>query len=114
MFGKRSFVSSKDRSGKVTKQPKRSFRDTAHKKQKQMMEKMEKKLDARDRYDSPMGSANVSPSLTSAIVTMVVGSDQRLFAAHEDVLSHSPFFASALRSQFFESANRRIDRKSVV
>jgi len=50
-----------------------------------------------------------SPSLTSAIVTVVVGHEGRLFAAHEDVLSHSPFFADLLRSQFFESTNRRID-----
>lgn len=102
MFGKRSFASSKDRSSsKITKQPKRSFRETS--KQKQMLEK---KMDA--RMDSPM-MESVSPSLTSAIVTMVVGPDQRLFAAHEDVLTHSPFFASALRDQFFESTNRRID-----
>jgi hypothetical protein len=100
MFGKRSFASSKERSGKITKQPKRSFRE--EKKQRQMFEKME------SRQDSPM-MESVSPSLTSAIVTIVVGPDQRLFAAHEDVLSHSPFFASALRDQFFESSNRRID-----
>jgi len=100
MFGKRSFASSKDRSGKITKQPKRSFRETS--KQKQMLEKMDA------RMDSPM-MESVSPSLTSAIVSIVVGADQRLFAAHEDVLCHSPFFAEALRGQFFESANRRID-----
>ncbi|KAF2007146.1 hypothetical protein P154DRAFT_183946 [Amniculicola lignicola CBS 123094] len=100
MFGKRSFASSKDRSGKITKQPKRSFRETT--KQKQMVEKMDA------RMDSPMMESGLSPSLTSPIVTMVVGPDQRLFAAHEDVLSHSPFFASALRDQFFESSNRRI------
>jgi len=100
MFGKRSFASSKDRTGKITKQPKRSFRETS--KQKQMIEKMDA------RVDSPM-MESVSPSLTSAIVTVIVGHDQRLFAAHEDVLSHSPFFASALRDQFFESTSRRID-----
>jgi len=100
MFGKRSFASSKDRTGKITKQPKRSFRETS--KQKQMIEKMDA------RIDSPM-MESVSPSLTSAIVTIIVGHDQRLFAAHEDVLSHSPFFASALRDQFFESTSRRID-----
>jgi hypothetical protein len=100
MFGKRSFASSKDRSGKITKQPKRSFRETS--KQKHMLEKMDA------RRDSPM-SESASPSLTSAIVTIIVGPDQRLFAAHEDVLSHSPFFAEALRGQFFESTNRRID-----
>ncbi|KAF2107862.1 hypothetical protein BDV96DRAFT_505467 [Lophiotrema nucula] len=104
MFGKRSFASSKDRSGKITKQPKRSFREAS--KQKQMIEKMDA------RMDSPMMggvSPGQSPSLTSPIVTIVVGPDQRLFAAHEDVLSHSPYFASALRDQFFESHTRRID-----
>jgi hypothetical protein len=102
MFGKRSFASSKekDRSGKITKVPKRSFRDAS--KQKVMVEK----LDA--RKDSPMMDSG-SPALTSAIVTVIVGPDQRLFAAHEDVLCHSPYFAELLRSQFFESANRRID-----
>jgi len=100
MFGKRSFASSKDRSGKISKQPKRSFRETS--KQKHMLDKVDV------RKDSPM-SASVSPSLTSAIVTIIVGPDQRLFAAHEDVLSHSPYFAEALRDQFFESSSRRID-----
>lgn len=108
MFGKRSFASSfgsKDRPDKtkITKQAKKSFRETAR--QKKMVEKMD------SRIDSPMMesiSPNVSPSLNSAIVTMIVGPDRRLFAAHEDVLSLSPFFTSALRDQFFESANRRI------
>jgi hypothetical protein len=92
----RSFAS-KDRVGKtkLSKQ-KRSFRDNA--KQKMMSEKM----------DSPQ-LESVSPTLTSAIITIVIGPDQRLFAAHEDVLSHSPFFASALRDQFFESGSRRIN-----
>lgn len=56
--------------------------------------------------------SSVSPSLTSAIVTIIVGPDQRLFAAHEDVLNHSPFFAAALKDQFFETNNRRIDLPS--
>ncbi|KAF6836487.1 hypothetical protein CMUS01_05382 [Colletotrichum musicola] len=42
--------------------------------------------------DTEMGN-----NLTSAIVTLVVGTEQRLFAAHEDVLSASPFFQAALR-----------------
>lgn len=102
MFGKRSFASSKDRSGKITKQLKRSFREDSRQKQR-IVDKMESV-----RMDSPMVE-QVSPSLTSAIVTIVVGPDQRLFAAHEDVLCHSPYFAEALRGQFFESTNRRID-----
>jgi hypothetical protein len=119
MFGKRSFASSKDRSGKITKQPKRSFRETS--KQKHMLEKMDARKDSpmSERYGAVIVGTgdpapdvrfnSVSPSLTSAIVTIIVGHDQRLFAAHEDVLSHSPFFAEALRGQFFESTNRRID-----
>jgi len=106
MFGKRTFASSKERSGKITKQAptKRSFRDAS--KQKQVVaEKMDPRKDV--RKDSPMMEG--SPSLTSAIVTVVVGQESRLFAAHEDVLCHSPFFADLLRSQFFETTNRRID-----
>lgn len=47
--------------------------------------------------------------LNSSIVTIAVGPAQRLFAAHEDVLSKSPYFAQACRAQFFESANKRIE-----
>jgi len=91
---KRSFAS-KDRAGKSTRPAKRSFRENAKQK---MLEKL----------DNSPPAGNVPPNLTSAIITLVVGPDQRLFAAHEDVLSHSPFFAAACRSQFFESSNRRI------
>jgi len=89
---KRSFAS-KDRAGKISKPMKRSFRD-----------------DVKDRMfakaSSPQSEGN-SPNLTSAIISIVVGQDKRLFAAHQDVLSHSPFFAAAAQDQFFES-NRRI------
>jgi hypothetical protein len=47
--------------------------------------------------------------LTSAIVTLCVGPDQRLFAAHEDVLAMSPFFAACCRGQFLESHSKRIN-----
>jgi hypothetical protein len=48
-------------------------------------------------------------SLTSAIITLCIGREQRLFAAHEDVLCHSPFFQSLCRDQFFQSTAKRID-----
>ena len=48
-------------------------------------------------------------TLTSAIVTLVVGREQRLFAAHEDVLCLSSFFAVACRGQFHEAHAKRID-----
>ncbi|CZR54885.1 uncharacterized protein PAC_04769 [Phialocephala subalpina] len=52
---------------------------------------------------NPLGS-----TLTSSIITLVVGREQRLFAAHEDVLCHSPFFAAACRGQFMEADSKRI------
>ncbi|KAF2145058.1 uncharacterized protein K452DRAFT_295614 [Aplosporella prunicola CBS 121167] len=90
---KRSFAS-KDRAGKTTKPQKRSFREET--KQKML-----------DKLDSPASVGGTSPSLTSAIITLAIGPDQRLFAAHEDVLCHSPFFSAALRGQFFETNNSR-------
>ncbi|KAJ4186129.1 hypothetical protein NW755_007980 [Fusarium falciforme] len=53
--------------------------------------------------DTVMGN-----NLTSAIVTLVVGSEQRLFAAHEDVLCGSPFFSHALRNGYMDAATKRI------
>ncbi|PSS08577.1 hypothetical protein M430DRAFT_186980 [Amorphotheca resinae ATCC 22711] len=47
-------------------------------------------------------------TLTSSIITLVVGREQRLFAAHEDVLCISPFFQAACRGQFMEAQNKRI------
>ncbi|KAG4034662.1 hypothetical protein MFRU_002g00190 [Monilinia fructicola] len=47
-------------------------------------------------------------TLTSSIVTIIVGRDQRLFAAHEEVLCLSPFFQSACRNQYMEPPNKRI------
>jgi hypothetical protein len=47
--------------------------------------------------------------ILSTIITISVGHEQRLFAAHEDVLSHSPWFQAACSGQFFQSANKRID-----
>ena len=48
-------------------------------------------------------------TLTSPIVALMVGPDRRVFAAHEDVLSISPFFAAALKGQFFESTSKRVE-----
>jgi hypothetical protein len=88
---KRSFHT-KERAGKSVRPSKKSFRE--HTKVK-----LQQKLDS-----PPVGS-----NLTSPIITLVIGHDQRLFAAHEDVLSLSPFFTAALRGQFFESASKRVE-----
>ncbi|KAI9853108.1 MAG: hypothetical protein M1838_001609 [Thelocarpon superellum] len=87
--------SSRHRAHKATRSHKRSFREHAVTKEWEKSQKVE---------SPPLGS-----TLTSAIVTLVVGREQRLFAAHEDVLCLSPFFAAACRGQFHEAHARRID-----
>ena len=47
--------------------------------------------------------------LASSIVTIAVGPEQRLFAAHENVLCQSTYFVKACEAQFFEAGNKRID-----
>jgi BTB/POZ domain len=52
---------------------------------------------------------NPSSTLTSAIITICVGPEQRLFAGHEEILCQSPFFEAACRGQFVESNAKRIN-----
>jgi len=98
---KRSFAASKDKAGKAKKISKRSFRDDTTTKQR-----LRDALNDVTPTTSPsLGGA--SPKLNSAIVTIAVGKSQRLFAAHEDVLSRSPRLAEACREQFFASPGQR-------
>ncbi|KAM5342026.1 hypothetical protein ACJ41O_015057 [Fusarium nematophilum] len=53
----------------------------------------------------PVGGVAPSPS---PIVTLTVGRDGRLFAAHEDVLRQSPFFEAACRGSYFDAQSKRI------
>ncbi|KAI0018459.1 hypothetical protein F4780DRAFT_781306 [Xylariomycetidae sp. FL0641] len=46
-------------------------------------------------------------SLHSPIVTLVVGREARLFAAHEEVLCQSPYFERACAGQFLEAQNSK-------
>ncbi|KAJ5155889.1 hypothetical protein N7492_008692 [Penicillium capsulatum] len=91
---KRSF-SSKSRAGKTVKAAKKKYDEQAKEK---MQQKVETNADS-----SPKGSP-----LTSPIVTMVVGREQRLFAAHEDVLSISPYFHAALKEKFMENGAKQL------
>ncbi|KAM4067180.1 BTB/POZ domain-containing protein [Hirsutella rhossiliensis] len=52
-----------------------------------------------------VGSQSAAPS---PIVTLAVGRDGRLFAAHQDVLCQSPFFSAACRASFSGVQSRRI------
>lgn len=44
----------------------------------------------------------------SPIVTLTVGHEGRLFAAHEDVLCQAPFFQKVLRGNYLDAQNKRI------
>ncbi|RDW87644.1 hypothetical protein BP5796_03338 [Coleophoma crateriformis] len=65
---------------------------------------------SKNRTRRPPTDDTPSPAstLTASIITLVVGREQRLFAAHEDVLCHSPFFQAACRGQFMGASNKRI------
>ncbi|KAI8962969.1 hypothetical protein F5Y11DRAFT_320972 [Daldinia sp. FL1419] len=47
-------------------------------------------------------------TLNSPIVTLMIGREARLFAAHEEVLCQSPFFERACRDQYLEAQSKRI------
>ncbi|KAH8764714.1 hypothetical protein F5882DRAFT_17845 [Hyaloscypha sp. PMI_1271] len=94
----KSQTESFSRSRRGTKSSKSSFREHAVSKNRH-----ERSRKAPAEEAPPMGS-----TLTSSIVTLVVGREQRLFAAHEDVLCTSPFFQAACRGQFMEAAAKRI------
>jgi hypothetical protein len=59
--------------------------------------------------DTVDAGSPVASTLTSPIVTLVVGHEQRLFAAHEDVLCHSPYFVAALKGQFLQGGAKRVE-----
>lgn len=58
---------------------------------------------AHRQQKQPAQSAAPSP-----IVTLTVGREGRLFAAHEDVLRQSPFFEAACRGNYLDAQSRRI------
>ncbi|PWY92061.1 hypothetical protein BO70DRAFT_357212 [Aspergillus heteromorphus CBS 117.55] len=82
-FRNRSFKSKDPRVGKSAR--------SSRKKREGYTKMMSQEESGRSRPDSPP----VSP-----IVSLIVGPDQRMFVAHEDVLSRSPFFSAILRDYF--------------
>lgn len=55
----------------------------------------------RNNQQEAASQANLAPS---PIVTLTVGPEGRLFAAHEDILCQSPFFNQALRGGYLEQS----------
>ncbi|KAJ6021753.1 hypothetical protein N7540_007257 [Penicillium herquei] len=92
-FTSKSFIS-KSRAGKTAKASKKKYDEQAKEKMQEKVEKVD---------NPPTGSA-----LTSPIITMVVGQEQRLFAAHEDVLSISPYFRAALKEKVMDDDSKQL------
>jgi hypothetical protein len=90
-----------ERSGRVEKAPrlKRALRDPA---------KLEKLKRSFEREDSGFHEAEpVQNTLVSPIITLQVGREGRLFAAHEDVLCLSSFFSQAVKGKFLATAHAK-------
>ncbi|OAA53545.1 BTB/POZ fold protein [Cordyceps fumosorosea ARSEF 2679] len=68
------------------------------------LSKLQRSLTEKDALLNPQQPA----APPSPIVTLTVGREGRLFAAHEDVLRQSPFFDAACRSAFPDAQSRRI------
>ncbi|KAL4911749.1 hypothetical protein BDW62DRAFT_196322 [Aspergillus aurantiobrunneus] len=65
---------------------------------------MSRRLERRQVPDSPPDGS----SLSSSVITISVGPDKRLFAAHKEILCVSPFFATACsRAHSFDPLNSR-------
>jgi len=76
-----------------------SFRDP------QKLSKLQRSLTEDSLATAGGHKSSLAPS---PIVTLTVGREGRLFAAHEDVLCQAPFFEAACRGQFFEAQSKRI------
>jgi hypothetical protein len=80
----------------------------------QKVSKLQRSLgsDEASRMPSSQGQARNSAEKSvapSPIVTLTVGHEGRLFAAHEDVLCQAPFFDKVLRSHhYLDAQNKRI------
>lgn len=67
------------------------------------LSKLQRSLTEQDAIPPPKSAAAPSP-----IITLTVGREGRLFAAHEDVLRQSPFFEAACRGAVCDAQSRRI------
>ena len=75
----------------------------------QKLSKLQQSLSNAGEGSTACGASHKQSSLApSPIVTLTVGREARLFAAHEDVLCQSPFFGELCRGQFLEAQSKRI------
>ena len=124
MFVRRSHHNdsfSKHRTGKANvskSRTQRSFKDQAATKSQRLdkqskTSRSEAPTSPKYAYPTPLllttpANSSLLSNLTSPIITISIGPTARLFAAHESILTKSPFFAAITRSQFLESNQKRI------
>ncbi|EGR52396.1 uncharacterized protein TRIREDRAFT_54511 [Trichoderma reesei QM6a] len=80
-----------------------SSKDKAKEHVKQKVSKLQSSIIEHEA--APAQPVNITPS---PIVTLTVGREGRLFAAHEDVLSQSPFFEAACGRDSSDAMSKRI------
>jgi len=76
----------------------------------QKVSKLQRSLGGDETSRLPQGQPRHSDKslAPSPIVTLTVGHEGRLFAAHEDVLCQAPFFEKVMHGNFFDAQNKRI------
>ncbi|EGS21714.1 uncharacterized protein CTHT_0035810 [Thermochaetoides thermophila DSM 1495] len=76
----------------------------------QKVSKLQRSLTGEDTSRPSSSQAKISEKdlAPSPIITMVVGPEARLFAAHQNVLCQAPFFDRILRGPIADAQNRRI------
>ncbi|KAK5657840.1 hypothetical protein OQA88_2913 [Cercophora sp. LCS_1] len=76
----------------------------------QKVSKLQRSLGGEDSSRMTASQARISDKslAPSPIVTLTVGHEGRLFAAHEDVLCQAPFFQKVLRGNYLDAQNKRI------
>jgi len=100
-----------DKSARLTRKNPGSMRDP------QKLSKLQRSLNGEEasrmqqqqqQQHAPRFTDKPTPPTPSPIVTMTVGREGRLFAAHEDVLCQSPFFERILHGTYFDAQSKRI------
>lgn len=84
---------------------KKSSGSVSHRDTEKLSSKLQRSFTAEEGLPPAKPGKSLAPS---PIVTLTVGKEGRLFAAHEDVLCQSPFFEAACRGQFLGAQSKRI------
>ncbi|KAL2022836.1 hypothetical protein VTK56DRAFT_4367 [Thermocarpiscus australiensis] len=99
-----------DSQHRVDKSARRTRKGSVRDRGLQKVTKLQRSLTGEDasRMQSQQAGLGDKSLAPSPIITLVVGPDARLFAAHENVLCQSPFFGKVLRGNLVDAQNRKI------